>query len=98
MSNGVAFAIIVCGIITSVLIILIACYSSPGIEDYDKTFILFKCLLVSSAVFLFLIIWGDDFGKWIKCKKEIECKEYKIETIITTKGNISDTTYIIKYK
>lgn len=30
--------------------------------------------------------------------QEIECKEYKVETIIDTKSDISDITYVIKYK
>lgn len=53
-------------------------------------------IIVASVIiampYLFLLILKEfDY-------QEIECKEYKIETIMTAKGNISDTTYVIKYK
>lgn len=97
MTMIISFAITVFAILIVVLLIMMVHYSLFK-EDYDKAVIIFECLIANLAIFIFLIIWGDDLVKEIKYEKEIECKEYKVETIITTKSDISDTTYVIKYK
>lgn len=85
-------------VILEIILLIMMVHYALFKEDYDKAVIIFECLIVSLAILLFLIIWGDDLVKEIKYEKEIECKEYKVETVVTTKGDISDTTYVIKYK
>lgn len=81
-----------------IIIGLLACYSlylaiKEGEVGYGAASLI---LFVGSLLLIVvpLVHWHDDDEY-----KRIECREYKVETLITTssKGQV-DTTYVIQYK
>ena len=84
-----SFWVILILMVASLVLLVVA--SAKREDSIAHGTLVFWALLLFVPV-LFYTIFRDTE------RKEIKCKEYQIETVVTTKGEVSDTTYVIKIK